>query len=145
MSIEIVRPESINSTLVGFVSDPDGRGTLSLLFSCLLTLGLCVWSAVHLNLPKYDESENAYSYRYFKWSILGLFGPELVIWAAWRQFISARALTKSINEVIAIYPKNKILALTINRIATPILPRRRRSHGQWYTASMQAWEVLFST
>ncbi|KAI0009649.1 hypothetical protein F4779DRAFT_581446 [Xylariaceae sp. FL0662B] len=98
MSIEVHRPETINSTLVGFVQEPDGRGTLSLLFSCLLTLSLCVWSAVHLNLPKYDESESKYAYRYFKWSILGLFGPELVIWAAWRQYISARALTRLINE-----------------------------------------------
>ncbi|TRX89054.1 hypothetical protein FHL15_010073 [Xylaria flabelliformis] len=99
MSLGVQGPTTINSTLVGFVSDPDGRGTLSLLFSCLLTLGLCVWSAVHLNLPEYNESEVHYLYRYLKWSMLGVFGPELVIWAAWRQFISARALTKMIVKV----------------------------------------------
>ncbi|KAI1757955.1 hypothetical protein F4782DRAFT_536656 [Xylaria castorea] len=98
MDISLQGPTAINSTLVGFVSDPDGRGTLSLLFSCLLTLALCVWSAVHLNLPEYNESDVHYLYRYLKWSILGVFGPELVIWAAWRQFISARALTKIINK-----------------------------------------------
>ncbi|KAI0553248.1 hypothetical protein F4679DRAFT_532525 [Xylaria curta] len=98
MSLGLQGPTTINSTLVGFVSDPDGRGTLSLLFSCLLTLALCVWSAVHLNLPEYNESELHYLYRYLKWSILGVFGPELVIWAAWRQFISARALTKMIDK-----------------------------------------------
>ncbi|KAI0201728.1 hypothetical protein F4808DRAFT_459498 [Astrocystis sublimbata] len=98
MSVGFQGPTTVNSTLVGFVSDPDGRGTLSLLFSCLLTLALCVWSAVHLNLPEFQESEYHYLYRYLKWSILGVFGPELVIWAAWRQFISARALTKMINK-----------------------------------------------
>ena len=101
MSLEVERPGPTNYTLVGYVSDPDARGTLSIFFSCLLTLSLCVWSSVHLNLPKHDESDFEYSWRYFKWSLLGIFGPELVIWAAWRQFISARALTKSIRNVVA--------------------------------------------
>ena len=102
MSLEVESPGPTNYTLVGYVPDPDGRGTLSIFFSCLLTLSLCVWSSVHLNLPKHDESDFEYSWRYFKWSLLGIFGPELVIWAAWRQFISARALTKSIRSVVAL-------------------------------------------
>ncbi|KAL7945347.1 hypothetical protein V8C42DRAFT_322874 [Trichoderma barbatum] len=96
--MEIQRPEITNSTFVGFVPNPDGRGTLSLLFSCLLTLSLCVWSAIHLDLPPYGETDVEYTYRYLKWSVLGIFGPELVIWAAWRQFISARTLIKFIKE-----------------------------------------------
>ncbi|KAM6486902.1 hypothetical protein HDV62DRAFT_233634 [Trichoderma sp. SZMC 28011] len=96
--MEIQRPEFINTTFVGYVPNPDGRGTLSLLFSCLLTLSLCVWSAIHLDLPPHGETDIQYTYRYLKWSVLGIFGPELVIWAAWRQFISARTLTKFIQE-----------------------------------------------
>ncbi|EGR45485.1 uncharacterized protein TRIREDRAFT_68358, partial [Trichoderma reesei QM6a] len=98
--MEIQRPEFVNYTFVGYVPNPDGRGTLSLLFSCLLTLSLCVWSAIHLDLPPYGESDIEYTYRYLKWGVLGIFGPELVIWAAWRQFISARTLTKFIKEVV---------------------------------------------
>ncbi|EHK19971.1 uncharacterized protein TRIVIDRAFT_192994 [Trichoderma virens Gv29-8] len=97
--MDIQRPEFINNTFVGYVPNPDGRGTLSLLFSCLLTLSLCVWSAIHLDLPPYGETDIEYTYRYLKWSVLGIFGPELVIWAAWRQFISARTLTKFIKKV----------------------------------------------
>jgi hypothetical protein len=65
-----------------------------------------VWSAVHLDLPRHDERPFQYAGRYLKWSMLGLFGPELVIWAAWRQHISARILTKSIREVCerSVYP-----------------------------------------
>ncbi|KAL7812696.1 hypothetical protein V8C44DRAFT_329024 [Trichoderma aethiopicum] len=96
--MEIQRPEFVNYTFVGYVPNPDGRGTLSLLFSCLLTLSLCVWSAIHLDLPPYGESDIEYTYRYLKWSMLGIFGPELVIWAAWRQFISARTLTNFVKE-----------------------------------------------
>jgi hypothetical protein len=101
MSIQISRPDTTNDTLVGFVQQPDGRGTLSILFSCLLTLSLCVWSAIHLDLPKHDEHQFRYACRYLKWSLLGLFGPEIVIWAAWRQQISARILTRSMHEVCA--------------------------------------------
>ncbi|KAM0714818.1 hypothetical protein Q7P37_009282 [Cladosporium fusiforme] len=98
MSIEISRPNITNDTLVGFVQQPDGRGTLSILFSCILTLCLCVWSATHLDLPKHDERQFQYGCRYVKWGLLGLFGPEIVMWAAWRQHISAAILTKSMQE-----------------------------------------------
>ena len=99
MSIETLGPTSTNHTLVGYVQQPDGRGTLSILFSCLATLSLCVWSALHLDLPEYDESKEHYIYKHIKWSLLGVFGPELLIWAAWRQYISAWVLTKSIKKV----------------------------------------------
>ena len=87
-----INDSAINSTRVGWVPDSSGRGTISLLLSCLSTLILCIWSAIHLNLPLRDESSFNYTWRYFKWSIIGLFGPELVVWTAWRQYISARAV-----------------------------------------------------
>lgn len=93
--LQRLKPE--NTTLVGFVSEPAGRGTLSLLFSCLFTLTLCVWSSVHLNLPKPNEGSLEYTWRYIKWSLLGIVGPELVMWTAWRQFISARSLASKIR------------------------------------------------
>lgn len=31
------------------------RGTFGLLSSCLITTGLCVWTAVHLNIPEYGK------------------------------------------------------------------------------------------
>lgn len=101
MTVEISfhHPTSTNDTLVGFVDSPDGRGTLSILFTCLLTLSLCVWSAIHLDLPKPGESSTQYTVRYFKWSIVGLFAPEILIWVAWRQYLSARVLTQSVHEV----------------------------------------------
>ncbi|KAK3684044.1 hypothetical protein B0T22DRAFT_431849 [Podospora appendiculata] len=85
--------------LVGFVSEPAGRGTISLLLSCLFTLALCVWSSVHLDLPEPDEGTVRYTWRYLKWSLLAVFGPELVVWAAWRQHISARTLTSKIRAL----------------------------------------------
>ena len=83
---------------VGWVTDPDGRGTLTLLMTCLVTLGLCVWSAVHLSIPKRDETSFQHTLQYVKWSIMGIFGPELLVFAAWRQYISAQALLREVED-----------------------------------------------
>lgn len=81
-----------NLTKVGWTDEPPGRGTLSILVSCISTLVLCVYSAIHLNLPSRNEGRFQYMWRHFKWSLIGIFGPELVVWTAWRQFISAKTL-----------------------------------------------------
>jgi hypothetical protein len=82
-----------NSTITaGWVSTPNERGTFSLVTSCLLTLGLCVWSAMHINIPPYGESPVQYWLRNGKWALVGFLGPELVVFAAWRQYNSAQAL-----------------------------------------------------
>ena len=83
---------------VGWVPSPDGRGTSSLVTTCIITLGLCVWSAIHLSIPKRGETSFQYLMRNVKWCIIGVFGPELVVFAAWRQYISARALSTEVNK-----------------------------------------------
>ena len=82
---------------VGWVSDPDGRGTSSLILTCLVTLGLCVWSAVHLSIPERNQSSFQHTLQYMKWSIIGIFGPELVVFVAWKQYISAQAMLKDVE------------------------------------------------
>lgn len=86
--------------LVGFKDDPEGRGTIGLIWSCLLTLALCVWSALHLNIPpKYDTPVRQWS-RMLRWVFLGILAPELVLWAAWRQWQSAKILTVRVQEIL---------------------------------------------
>lgn len=77
---------------VGYVGDPDGRGTLSLIISCLLTLILCVWSALHLNVPKRSHSFWHCVLINTRSIITGICAPEMVVFAAWRQCCSARIL-----------------------------------------------------
>ena len=83
---------------VGFVADPNGRGTISLVLSCTLTLILCVWSALHLNLPKPGNSRQHDILLYLRWIITGVFGPELIVFTAWRQWCSAKILSSVIAE-----------------------------------------------
>lgn len=88
-------------TTIGWVSEPYGRGTFSLVLSCVLTLGLCVWSAMHLNIPPHNVSRWHTWIRSFSWGLTGIFAPELLVFAAWRQHNSAKQLHLMVNSHIA--------------------------------------------
>lgn len=86
------------AALVGYISDPEGRGTPTLLISCLVTLVLCVWSAVHLNVPRRGETRLQSAFVTFRWVLAGIYAPELVVFAAWRQWSSARILQRIVDD-----------------------------------------------
>ncbi|KAG8425381.1 hypothetical protein J3458_002086 [Metarhizium acridum] len=85
---------------VGFVEDPSGRGTASLVLSCLLTLVLCVWSALHLNVPEKNRTAINALWTNLRWIVAGIYSPELVVFAAWRQWCSARMLNAHIESLM---------------------------------------------
>lgn len=97
VSIEL-GPAQYNDTKVGWVNEPDGRGTLSILVSCLSSLFLSSWAVMHLNIPQTSSNSTRRLAIYFYWCIYGIFGPELVIWTAWRQLLSAWALRNQLRE-----------------------------------------------
>lgn len=64
--------------IVGWAREPGTRGTWGILSSCVLTLFLCVYTAVHPNVPpKWNFTRDKYLYlaRSVLW---GLFAPEAV-------------------------------------------------------------------
>ncbi|KAK0667508.1 hypothetical protein QBC41DRAFT_338351 [Cercophora samala] len=88
------------SEKVGWQSEPDGRGTFSLVFSCVVTLTLCVFSALHLNVPPESRS-NSFRLQFIdkaKWVVYGIFAPELVVATAAAQFIVAAWLKCQIES-----------------------------------------------
>ncbi|KAK3343454.1 hypothetical protein B0T25DRAFT_554363 [Lasiosphaeria hispida] len=89
-----------SSELVGYVQDPNGRGTLSLLISCVLTLILCVWSALHLNVPSRNHTAAGNAWLNTRWIVTGIYAPELVVFAAWRQWCSAKLLQKLVANTL---------------------------------------------
>ena len=84
--------DNASEAYVGYVGDPSGRGTASLIISCLLTLILCVWSALHLNVPQHGTKPVQSLLISIRWIITGVFAPELVVFTAWRQWSSAKLL-----------------------------------------------------
>lgn len=57
--------------------EPNTRGTWSILSTCLVTMALCVWSALHINIPE-PEGQGKNIERKVWWVLLGVFAPEMV-------------------------------------------------------------------
>ncbi len=70
------------SDIVHWQPNPEGRGTFDILSSCVITLLLCVWTAVHLNIPP-RVSFREQSLRKVGWLVLALLAPEVVAYTAW--------------------------------------------------------------
>lgn len=61
------------------------------------TIFLCVWQAVHLNIPPPGEPPYKQIFRRIGWSILAIIAPEVVALNAWLQYREARDLMRTVN------------------------------------------------
>ena len=93
-SVRVEQPKQY----VQYVGDPNGRGTISLIISCVLTLILCVWSALHLNVPSNSQTALVSLVAQIRWIITGVYAPELVVFTAWRQWSSAKLLSNLVGN-----------------------------------------------
>lgn len=96
-SINTTDPRA-NDTRVGWINEPNGRGTWGILVTCISTLLICSWSVMHLNIPPKETSKLQGLKTYGYWCIFGIFGPELVLWTAWQQMLSAKALKDELRN-----------------------------------------------
>ena len=78
-----------------FLPNPPERGALSLLWVCLSTIFLCVWTAIHPNTPPQNSSNNYWSKG--KWCVMILLFPELVFQFILTEFASARRFRNMIT------------------------------------------------
>jgi hypothetical protein len=83
------------STRVGFVLEPNaGRGTVGILWQCLATIFLCIYTCLRLNVPPRPLSRARAMLRYFMWIIIGIIVPELMYMKALGELIYAKILYK---------------------------------------------------
>ena len=80
------------------MSPPSSRGTIDILLSCTITLSLCVYTAIHLNIPAPGEPKWYSTLRKAKWTIIGIFAPEIALFTAWDQFWEARKLSQDLTD-----------------------------------------------
>ncbi|KAL7895169.1 hypothetical protein HDV64DRAFT_287760 [Trichoderma sp. TUCIM 5745] len=83
-----------------FVSSPDTRGTLSILWSSLFTLFACTWTLQHPNVPEQRNDRDPGTLGDIKWKlkafgssakmmIIAALAPEWIIWMAIQDLINA--------------------------------------------------------
>lgn len=83
---------------LGWVDQPNQRGTIDIVWSCLATLFVCVWVMLHLNVPAKDDSNWTLFLRRTRWLVLAVLAPELVMLFASGQWASAK---RSVSEMKA--------------------------------------------
>ncbi|KAA8897466.1 hypothetical protein FN846DRAFT_992436 [Sphaerosporella brunnea] len=93
----ILKPNNDTQVEPPWVQDPNGRGTTGLVLSCVLTLGLCVWTAVHLNVDP-AASHTKILRRKCLWVVIGLFSPEIVLVSSYDQWQKARSLHRRVKN-----------------------------------------------
>ncbi|KAL8992313.1 MAG: hypothetical protein Q9169_007197 [Polycauliona sp. 2 TL-2023] len=82
-----------------FVPEPGGRGTWSLLYSCIFTLALCVWTAIHPNLPNLGTSQTQ-KYRFKAlWVLVAIFAPEVGVLTAFKQYRKATTFAVELSRI----------------------------------------------
>lgn len=79
-----------------FVPEPKGRGTLGLVLSCVLTLILCVWTAIHLNITLHDTGLR-YIGRKISYVLIGLFASEILLAISHREWLQALEMLKVVR------------------------------------------------
>lgn len=88
-----------NSLIHGWVSGPDGRGTLDILWTCLVTLFLGSWSALFLNLPGDKSSKVSFLMNKGRWMIVVLLFPEMITGLSAEQWRSARQSVEDFKKL----------------------------------------------
>jgi hypothetical protein len=81
-----------NGSLIqqGWRSQPDGRGTLDIIWSCCTTIFLCCWTALSFNVPVSNWSRWRRVLQKTLMAYMGCVGSEFVFQLALGQWISAR-------------------------------------------------------
>lgn len=72
-----------------WVSSSDRRGTLDILYSSILTIGLCVWVSTYPNVPSPRDTWKQRLIDKINLAMIGFLGPDLLFALALGQWSSA--------------------------------------------------------
>lgn len=64
--------------VVGWTAGPGARGTLTLVWSCMITIFACTWTVLHLNVPGRHEGPLVITLRKLKWMAVNILFPEFI-------------------------------------------------------------------
>lgn len=79
----------------GWRAQPIGRGTFQIVLSCILTLGLCVWTSIHLNVEGGMTVMDHLGHK-FRMAAMALFLPETIVSEAWEEWKQTRQLHRAL-------------------------------------------------
>ena len=83
----------------GWVNQPDGRGTIDVLWSCVITILFCSWSVLCLNIPPQGKGRYNPLLKKLRWVLFTIFAPEVVTALAADQWASARQSVEDFTKL----------------------------------------------
>jgi len=91
----------------GFVPEPSVRGTMGILWSCLLTLIICIWTSIHMNIPSLFDDSRQTLFRRVGVALLTILLPEIIAARAIDDFVSTRSDVKLLNTLSTLSSQEK--------------------------------------
>ncbi|KAI0973801.1 hypothetical protein F4678DRAFT_425898 [Xylaria arbuscula] len=79
-----------NGRITGWVSQPSYRGSYDILWTCIVTIFICTYTLLCLNVPAPNDSFFRIVRRRIKWMIIAILAPEIVLTFAVGQWSRAR-------------------------------------------------------
>lgn len=89
-----------NETVIhGWVAEPQGRGTWSIIWSCLVTIILCTWSVLHLDVPSEHGTWHLLARKLYG-TVIGAIAPEALLCFAVNEYVISRRTLRWIDNQI---------------------------------------------
>ncbi|KAN0072086.1 hypothetical protein V8E54_009815 [Elaphomyces granulatus] len=89
----------------GWIAEPSGRGTAGLLYNCLVTIFLCVWSALHINILERNASWMQNLLYKAGLALFAIIAPEVIFFKAVDSYFFIR---DTLNELPASFVKGEL-------------------------------------
>lgn len=110
---------------------------MDIVWSCLSTLFICLWTMLHLNLPAPDDGRWAILWRKARWLLLGVLAPELPMLFAFAQWASAKRSVVDMHNLGFTETEWTLVHAfdmpTVGVTYSILLTRKLVSHVHWYT------------
>ncbi|KAK1750352.1 hypothetical protein QBC47DRAFT_120624 [Echria macrotheca] len=107
MRFATAAPVSSTDQVLAYLPDPTGRGTFGLIYTCLLTLVLCLWTAMHPDVGYYKDRRFYGAAYKAGWMVSAILLPEFVVCCAVAQFRQAYHLREDWRRYWLSDPKRR--------------------------------------
>lgn len=87
-----------NGRLPGWVDQPNYRGTWDIIWTTLVTIFICTYTLLCLNVPGPEDGSWVLMRRRIKWMLLAILGPEIVLTYAAGQWSRARQSVRAFHQ-----------------------------------------------
>ena len=114
--------------------EPKKRGTYGIISFCFSTLIICIWSTLHFNIPIRRYTATRRLFVQVSWMFIALLAPELLLFLAINEMVTARNLLKKVLKFHPHLAKPGMLASMYNWI-------RGRAESKEVSTQRQAYVI----